>query len=49
MATFKFEAMDTTGGEVKDVVSAATEEEAQAKIRRSFFGVRISTKCWRPV
>src|SRR4051812_47892596 len=34
MATFKFEAMDTTGGEVKDTVKAANEEEAQQKIRQ---------------
>ena len=29
MPTFKFEAMDTTGSEVKDSVDAASEEEAQ--------------------
>ena len=34
MATYKFEAMDTTGGEVKDTVKAANEEEAQQKIRQ---------------
>ena len=34
MPTFKYEAMDTTGGEVKDVVKAANEEEAQQKIRQ---------------
>ena len=32
MATFKFEAMDTAGGEVKDAVDALNEEEAQQKI-----------------
>ena len=34
MPTFKYEAMDTSGGEVKDSVDAASEEEAQQKIRR---------------
>ena len=34
MPTFKYEAMDTTGGEVKDVIKAANEEEAQQKIRQ---------------
>lgn len=34
MATFKYEAMDTTGGEVKDTIAAANEEEAQQKIRQ---------------
>src|SRR5262249_45198835 len=34
MALFKFEALDTTGGEVKDQVDAPNEEEAQQKIRQ---------------
>lgn len=34
MPTYKFEAMDTTGGEVKDSVEASNEEEAQQKIRQ---------------
>ncbi len=34
MPTFKYEAMDTSGGEVKDSVEATNEEEAQQKIRR---------------
>lgn len=34
MATFKYEAMDTTGGEVRDSIAAANEEEAQQKIRQ---------------
>lgn len=34
MPTFKFEAMDTTGGEVKSSVDAMNEEEAQQKIRQ---------------
>jgi type IV pilus assembly protein PilB len=43
MPTFKFEAMDTTGGEVKDSVEAATEEEAQQKIRQmGYFVTRLT-------
>ena len=43
MPTFKFEAMDTTGGEVKDTVEAATEEEAQQKIRQmGYFVTRLT-------
>src|SRR5438093_8500205 len=43
MATFKFEAMDTTGGEVKDSVEAASEEEAQQKIRQmGYFVTKIT-------
>src|SRR5437588_48496 len=34
MPTYKFEAMDTTGGEVKSSVDAMNEEEAQQKIRQ---------------
>ncbi len=34
MPTYKFEAMDTTGGEVKSSVDALNEEEAQQKIRQ---------------
>ncbi len=34
MPTYKFEAMDTTGGEVKSTVEASNEEEAQQKIRQ---------------
>src|SRR5947199_2800523 len=42
MATFKFEAMDTTGGEVKDSVDAGSEEEAQQKIRQmGYFVTRL--------
>ncbi len=33
MPTFKFEAMDTTGEEVKDQIEALNEEEAQQKIK----------------
>src|SRR5437870_5503802 len=43
MAAFKFEAMDTTGGEVKDSVEASTEEEAQQKIRQmGYFVTRLT-------
>src|SRR5437588_7461493 len=43
MPTFKFEAMDTTGGEVKDSVEAASEEEAQQKIRNmGYFVTKIT-------
>lgn len=42
MPTFKFEAMSTTGEEVKDTVDAASEEEAQQKIRQmGYFVTRI--------
>src|SRR5438552_1674255 len=34
MPTFKFEAMDTTGSEVKDSIDAVNEEEAQQKIKQ---------------
>src|ERR1700722_11944229 len=43
MPIYQFEAMDTPGGEVKDTVEAATEEEAQWKIRRmGYFVTRIT-------
>lgn len=43
MATYKFEAMDTSGGEVKDSIDAATEEEAQQKIRQmGYFVTRLT-------
>src|SRR5438874_1177112 len=34
MPTYKFEAMDTTGSEVKDSIEAVNEEEAQQKIKQ---------------
>ncbi|MFL5329643.1 MAG: type II secretion system F family protein [Gemmataceae bacterium] len=34
MPTYKFEAMDTSGSEVKDSIDALSEEEAQQKIRQ---------------
>jgi type IV pilus assembly protein PilC len=43
MPTYKFEAMDTTGGEVKDSVDATNEEEAQQKIRQmGYFVTRLT-------
>ena len=45
MPTFQFEAMDSTGAEIKDVIEAANEEEAQATIRQmGYFITKISTK-----
>ncbi|MFM7149212.1 MAG: type II secretion system F family protein [Gemmataceae bacterium] len=43
MPTFKYEAMDTSGGEVKDSIEATNEEEAQQKIRQmGFFVTKIA-------
>src|SRR5262245_50164525 len=43
MPTFKFEAMDTTGAEVKDQVDALSEEEAQQKIKQmGYFVTKIT-------
>src|SRR5438067_12503536 len=43
MPTYKFEAMDTTGGEVKDSVEALSEEEAQQKIKQmGYFVTKIA-------
>src|SRR5262249_60568631 len=45
MPTFQFEAMDSTGQEIKDVIEAPTEAEAQATIRQmGYFVTRISVK-----
>jgi type IV pilus assembly protein PilC len=42
MPTYKFEALDTTGGEVKDSVEALSEEEAQQKIKQmGYFVTKI--------
>ncbi len=42
MPTYKFEAMSTTGEEVKDSVEAGSEDEAQQKIRQmGYFVTRI--------
>jgi len=43
MPTFKYEAMDTSGGEVKDSIDAGNEEEAQQKIRQmGYFVTKIT-------
>src|SRR6516165_7569706 len=43
MPTYKFEAMDTAGEEVKDQVDAPTEEEAQQKIKQmGYFVTKIT-------
>jgi type IV pilus assembly protein PilC len=43
MPTYKFEALDTTGGEVKDSVAALSEEEAQQKIKQmGYFVTKIT-------
>ncbi|MBN1909897.1 MAG: type II secretion system F family protein [Pirellulales bacterium] len=45
MPTYQFEAMDATGNEIKDVIDAPTEEEAQATIRQmGYFITKISVK-----
>lgn len=45
MPTFQFEAMDSTGAEIKDVIEAPTEEDAQATIRQmGYFVTKISVK-----
>ena len=43
MPTFKYEAMDTSGGEVKDSIDATSEDEAQQKIRQmGYFVTKIA-------
>ena len=45
MPQYQFEAMDVTGQEIKDVIEAPTEEEAQATIRQmGYFVTKISVK-----
>lgn len=45
MPTFQFEAMDATGQEIRDVIDAASEEEAQQTIRQmGYFVTRIAVK-----
>src|SRR3954470_619795 len=45
MPTFQFEAMDSTGKEVKDTIDAATQEEAQQLIRqKGFFVTKIAER-----
>src|SRR5947209_3180085 len=43
MPTYKYEAMDTTGAEIKDTIDAGNEEEAQQKIRQlGYFVTRLT-------
>jgi len=45
MPTFQFEAMDASGQEIKDVIEAANEEEAQVTIRQmGYYVTKISVK-----
>jgi len=45
MPTYEFEAMDATGQEIRDVIEAPSEEEAQTTIRQmGYFVTRISVK-----
>lgn len=45
MPTYQFEAMDATGQEIKDVIDAPNEEEAQATIRQmGYFVTKLSVK-----
>jgi len=45
MPTFQFEAMDATGQEIRDVIEAPTQDEAQATIRQmGYFVTKISEK-----
>ncbi len=45
MPTYQFEAMDATGQEIKDVIEAPTEEEAQATIRQmGYFVTKLTEK-----
>ncbi len=45
MPTYQFEAMDATGQEIKDVIEATNQDEAQATIRQmGYFVTKISAK-----
>ena len=45
MPTYQFEAMDSTGQEIKDVIDAPSQEEAQATIRQmGYFVTKIAVK-----
>lgn len=45
MPTYQFEAMDSTGAEIKDQIEAASQEEAQATIRQmGYFVTKIAVK-----
>ena len=45
MPRYQYEAMDATGNEIKDIIDAPNEEEAQATIRQmGYFVTKISAK-----
>ena len=45
MPTYQFEAMDATGQEIKDIVEAASQDEAQATIKQmGYFVTKLSVK-----
>ena len=45
MPTYQFEAMDAKGQEIKDVIDAPSEDEAQATIRQmGYFVTKIAVK-----
>ncbi len=45
MPTYQYEAMDQTGQEIKDVLEAASQDEAQATIKQmGLFVTKISVK-----
>ncbi len=45
MPTYEFEAMDARGEEIRDVIDAPTEEEAQTTIRQmGYFVTKITLK-----
>ncbi len=45
MPTYQFEAMDATGAEIKDVVEASSQDEAQATIKQmGYFVTKIAVK-----
>ncbi len=50
MPSYYFEAMDQTGQEIKDVVEASSQEEAQATIKQmGYFVTKLSVKKSRKV
>jgi len=45
MPTYQFEAMDPQGQEIKDIVEAATQDDAQATIRSmGYFVTKIAVQ-----
>src|SRR6476619_312713 len=49
MPTYKFEAMDTSGEEVKDQIEATNEEEAQQKIKQmGYFVTKLTAVAGGP-